>query len=65
MIATPRPANIASPPHRGVGKMWTSRSLTSAMAPKRIANARAVGVSKYVTAAAAAKHNKYSRIDKG
>src|SRR4051794_3625926 len=57
------PAYIATPPIRGAGDAWTSRSRTSAIAPTRVANRLASGVNKKVTAAVTRKTSAYSRTD--
>jgi len=50
--ATANPSSMATPPRRGVGTVCTSRSRTAVTAPVRIASQRAIGVVRYVTAAA-------------
>ena len=40
------PPTMASPPRRGVGSSWTSRSRTSAMKPNLSASLRTGGVSR-------------------
>src|SRR5579859_7760970 len=57
-----RPPYIASPPSRGVGSVWTSRSLGLAIAPVVTATRRASGTSRNVTAAVTSITRAYSRI---
>ena len=42
--ATAIPRSIATPPSRGIGTAWTSRSRTAVIAPERRASQRASGV---------------------
>ena len=62
---TASPASIATPPSRGIGVTWTSRSRTSVIAPTRMPTRRTSPVSRKVVAAATSNVRRYSRIGDG
>src|SRR5829696_7835423 len=51
---------MPTPPSRGMGVVWTSRSRTAVNAPVATARLRTKGVARYVTAAATMRTRTYS-----
>ena len=51
---------MPTPPSRGIGVLWTSRSRTAVKAPVATARLRTKGVARYVTAAATMRTRTYS-----